>query len=142
MSTPEFKDDPTIANEDPLWRRIHPEHVVPNGEGGVKISSAAFSDSSNGHPMSVVLGVEVLRVGRDPRSCLKGSDDYGLAAITAGLARETKQGVQRDEIDEEPAHALVFGPKPKSVQRRYATAATRAWVVHPPEHVIEARRRA
>jgi hypothetical protein len=141
MNTPQYQDDPTVADPDPLWRRIPPYHLVPDGAGGIRISSASFDNDPDGDPMSVVLGLEVTRANRAPSSCLKGLDDFGLAAITAGIARENKQGIQRDATEEEPAHALVFGRKTDSIRKKFARSATRSWVVRPPEHIIEARRR-
>jgi hypothetical protein len=138
MSTAQYRDDETIGRGDPLWRRIPPWHVVDNGVGGFRISSAAFDDDTDGHPMSVILGAEVQRAKRDPRSCLEGCAQFGLASITAGFARDLGQGVQRNPLEVEPAHALAFGRKTKSVRKQFATAATNAWVIKPPAEVIDA----
>jgi hypothetical protein len=129
-------DDPTILNTDPLWRRIPPMHLVPDQtEGGVRVSSAAFiDDPDDGDPMSVVLGRELLESGRQPQSALGPHTNFGLMQITAQDARECKQVVFRDPIDDEPAHAKVAGDKPKSVQRRLARVAR--WVLAPPGNII------
>ncbi len=79
--------------------------------------------------MSVVVGDLVLAAGREPGTVLTGHEGYALATFTAGLARACGQGVARDPTTKEPAHALVFGPKPKSVQRRLAKESV--WLVPP-----------
>jgi hypothetical protein len=125
MATAIYHDDPTITNEDDLWRRIHPTQVVSDENRGIiRPSSAAFEDSSDGTPMSVLLAE-----GQDPIGALKKHDGYWLAAITAGLARQCQQGVTRDPLIDELAHALVFGKKTKAVRQRFAREAR--WVVAP-----------
>ena len=62
---------------------------------------------------------------------LTGHPGYTLAMITAGQTRACGQGIARDPTPEEPAHAIVFGPKPKSIQRRLAKESS--WVLAPPE---------
>jgi len=125
-----YEDDATIGGDAELWRRIPPEHVVPdNNQGGRRISSAAFCNHPNGTPMSVVLGQMVLEADRDADSVIAGHNNYCLASITAGLARELQQGITRSPLSEEPAHAEVFGNKSRSVRRRFAKEAT--WVIGP-----------
>lgn len=122
-----YRDDPTIPDNAPLWRRIPPHHFVADPDTGqLRPSSAAFEDHPNGSPMSVVLGAEA----RGPSAVLADHLGFGLAAITAGLARELGQIVVRDPLPDEPAHALVVGSKTKSLRRRMALAST--WVVEPP----------
>jgi hypothetical protein len=75
--------------------------------------------------MSVVLGAE----SKGPASVLADHAGFALASFTAGLARECQQGIARDPLPEEPAHALVFGHKTKSVRKRLAREAI--WVVPP-----------
>lgn len=123
-------DDVTIGNSASLWRRILREQIVPDENVGTfRPSSAAFSNSSDGSGMSVTLGDQVLAEGRSPESTLAESPDSLLAAITAGVARENLQIVFREPLDEEPAHAEVFGDKSKSVQRKFAKASI--WIVPP-----------
>jgi hypothetical protein len=83
--------------------------------------------------MSVVLGQEVLDANRTPESVLSGHEGYGLASFTAGLARAKKQGIMRKPLPEEPAHAEVFGKKPRSVKNAFAKNCE--WVLPPPETV-------
>jgi len=125
-------NDASIRDDADLWRRIPPWHFIydENLERW-RPSSSAFADDPDGHPMSIVLAEVATAVGRGPVQILTGHEQFTLASITAGLARECGQGVVRDPLPDEPAHGLVIGPKPKSVQRRLAKAA--AWVIAPPQ---------
>lgn len=125
-----YKDDTTIVDAAELWRRIPPCHIVPDKNlGGKRISKAAFDDHRDGTPKSVVLGEEVVSSGRDAHSVLEGHDGVCLASVTAGLARSLNQAVVRSPLDDEPAHAEVFGKKTDSVRKRFAREA--AWVIGP-----------
>ena len=135
MTAPDssYADDPTIADDSSLWRRVPPRHfVLDENLGRMRPSSAAFEDHPNGTPMSVVLGEEVLNANRSPESVLSGGhEDYGLVSFTAGLARQKNQGIVRKPLREEPAHAEVFGKKTKSVKNAFAKNCQ--WVIPPPE---------
>ena len=130
-----YEDDQTINDEDALWRRIPPCHLVDNAETGIRIASAAFKDHPNGSPMSVALAKVVAETGRRPEDIVRDHEDFALAAITAGLARRCQQGVARDPLTqeehgiEELAHAVVFGKKTKSISRKLARKAS--WVIPP-----------
>lgn len=53
---PEYPDDTTIDDASILWRRIHPDWVVTDeNRGGVRVTSLAFNNSSDGSPTSVHL---------------------------------------------------------------------------------------
>lgn len=75
--------------------------------------------------MSVVLGAE----SSGPEDVLAGHAGFALASFKAGLARKCGQGVARDPLPEEPAHALVFGVKSKALRRRLARESV--WVIPP-----------
>lgn len=125
-------DDPTIVDAASLWRRIPPWHFVRDDNAGImRPSSAAFENHPNGSPMSVILGDEILASGRLAEEVLAGHVGFALAVFTAGLARQSGQGVMRDPRPEEPAHAVVFGEKPKRVGRLLAKSAK--WVISPSE---------
>jgi len=135
MSTPTsvpLEDDKSISDNSQLWRRIPPWHIVDDKNLGRKrISKAAFEDHPNGSPMSVVLGDEVLAASRQPSSVVAGHPDFCLAAVSAGVARLLKQGISRRPLEEEPAHAEVFGNKTDSVRKGFAKAAV--WIIGPDE---------
>src|SRR5438132_9271727 len=115
------QDDALIGDGTLLWRRVPPWHFIYDQNlQRLRPSSAAFANDPQGGPMSVVLADAVLNAGRTADSVLAEHEGYGLVAVSAGLVRECSQGVVRDPLPQEPAHALVFGPKPKSVQKRLA----------------------
>lgn len=129
MTTPRagFVDDPQIADEGELWRRIHPSQLVHDGNSGtVRISSGAFSDSSDGTPMSVYLGNE-----DTPARVLAAHPGDLLAALLAGEVRPLGQGVCRSPTAADPSHAFVFGKKTDGIRRRMATIASSRWIVGP-----------
>jgi hypothetical protein len=118
-------DDPTISDETELWRRIpHAQICYDANLGRQRPESWAFSDDPDGQPMSVFIGPELA----SPQAALAGLE--GFAAIKAGLARALNQAIVRDPTPEQPAHAVVRGPKPASVRKRFAREAT--WVIPPP----------
>lgn len=125
-----YEDDPSILDGDDLWRRIPPWHVVEDkNRGGKRISKAAFEDHPDGSPMSVLLAKEVTASGRDAHSVIADYDDFCLASVPAGLARSLNQGIVRKPLDDEPAHAEVFGKKTDGVRKRFAREAI--WVIGP-----------
>ena len=130
MASERLVDDTTIANKSHLWRRIHPKWVVWDQNVREKrVTSAAFQDSVDGSPMSVLLADVVRETGRNAGHILAGFDEYALARITAGHARDCCQGVSRAPLPDELAHAHVFGRKTGSVRgylRRHAE-----WVIPP-----------
>jgi hypothetical protein len=119
-----YVDDATIPDAADLWRRLIPDWIIPDSNtGGVRISSAAFDDSRDGTPMSVLLADVVAKTHRTPEQVLADFKGYGLAAITAGAVRGHKQGVMPTPKPDEPAHASVFGPKTGSTKKGMAKAA-------------------
>ncbi|MCC6680638.1 MAG: hypothetical protein IT445_07020 [Phycisphaeraceae bacterium] len=116
-----YQDDPTVKDGWDLWRRIRPEWWVPDKNiGRMKVSSAAFTDSSDGSGMSVHLAELVRNSGGDERDVLANYAGCGLASFKASVARKHGQGIYRHPRPEDPSHAEVFGPKPRSVQRALA----------------------
>jgi len=123
-------DDPTIADDAVLWRRVPRHHFIPDQNlGRMRPTSAAFEDHPNGSPMSVLLQDLVLASGRTAESVLPSREEFALASITAGFARSCNQGVVRTPQLDEPAHADVVGNKTESVRKRLAKEAR--WVVPP-----------
>jgi hypothetical protein len=131
----EFNDDPSIEDAAHLWRRIPPLHVIyDNNLNRYRPTSDAFKDHPNGSPMSVFLAAVISRTGRTAEDALVGHEGYALSSFTAGLARHLEQGVARDPLPEEPAHAVVFGRKSKSIRQKLSKQCT--WVVPPPAGAI------
>ena len=129
-----YTDDATVLDGTLLLRRVPDDPgrqlVWDGNQQRWRPSSAAFNDDRRGDPMSVTLEDTLRELGRPLESALDGHEEgYFLAAITALLARQNNQGIQRDPLREEPAHGLVFGKKSKAVRSRLAKGA--AWVVAP-----------
>ena len=125
MSGTQYADDKTISDDAELWRHF----VYDESRGCLRPSYAAFEDHPNGSPMSVVLGEDVLRDGRSAQSIVHSFPGFAVATFTAGLARSCQQGIAREPLDEEPAHAVIFGRKTDSVKRRLAKSSH--WVLAP-----------
>ena len=124
MSERSLTDDPKIANDEVLLRRLHLDWIVPGNHGRMRIASAAFKNQE----MSILF-YTLLRVqGRFVQDALSGRSDNALCSITAGLSRDLGQGVvyHVGPMDD-PAHGLVVGKKTKAVANRFAREA--AWVI-------------
>ena len=130
MDWERLTDDATIPNDAELWRRIHPEWVVPDENAdGMRVSSAAFDNSRDGSPTSVLLATIVRETGRTDADVLAHFEGFALASLTAGQARECSQEVARDPRPEEPAHAYVLGKKTQGAKKCLARSAK--WVISP-----------
>jgi hypothetical protein len=124
-----FVDDETIQSEERLLRRIHPNQVVPDKNGGFRPSSAAFTDRE----LSVDLASKLDELDRTQQSCLDGYDGYGLVSFTAGTARANQQLVCRDPLPDNPAHGIVYGDKPTRVKKQLVQGSTWIVEIHPPD---------
>ena len=121
-----FEDDPSIAGEERLLRRIPRTWFDWDEHGNAAISSAAFKDAE----LSVNLESVMARDGHPPADAIRNYPGYGLAAITAAYARSFNQRVARDPLDEEPAHGVVYGQKRRGgIAGRLRDGAL--WVVTP-----------
>lgn len=121
---PKWQDDRSILGTELLLRRISKSWVKLDSSGRLRITSAAFKHVE----MSVYLSSALKASGRTPKEISAQFGEVGLASITAALARSLGQVVARDATDEEPAHGIVYGPKPlATVARRFRTEAQ--WVV-------------
>lgn len=129
MTPQAYVDDLTIEDQDELLRRIFPGWwIFDKNLGSLRPTSQAFKNHRDGSPMSVYLQKELDEHGLNPESVLAGHEDFALASITAGLARQCEQGVmKRPDID--LGHAEVFGEKTDSVRRKFAENSI--WVVLP-----------
>lgn len=123
-----YADDPTIADDSVLWRRIPPMWVVPDeNRDGLRVSSAAFDNSEDGTPTSIHLADVAIKIGRAPADIVQRFVGYGLASLTAGQARQCGQAVGHDPLPDDPTHGFIAGPKSKSVKRRLSAACI--WVI-------------
>jgi len=127
---PHYLDDSSIGNNEDLWRRVPPWHIIYDENlGRLRPSKAAFEDHPSGSPMSILFATLVLESNRTGEQVLADHSGFALAAISAGLGRSKQQAIARDPLPEEPAHGVVAGRKTDSVKRFFAKAAL--WVVAP-----------
>jgi hypothetical protein len=132
MADPTYVDDPTIANDANLWRRVPPAWIVRDeNRGGYRPSSQAFHDSQDGSPMSVLISETMAADGRGPQDAIADHPGFFLASFTAGEARSLAQGVSRTPTATEPAHGSVFGEKTRKICRALSRLAR--WVIAPPK---------
>ena len=112
----QLENDPAISDNARLWRRIHPLwYQVDAVPGKRRLTSAAFDDSPDRSPMSVVLA-DHPDAPQSDAECLSLFAGYGLAELSAGSARRQNQRVAHTPTRDEPAHGSVIGKKTKSVK--------------------------
>jgi hypothetical protein len=110
MHSEPYVDDPTISDDDLLWRRVPdwPSFIAEDKTAGhFRVASSAFDDDADDDPMSVVLAAEAT-VG----SVLEGHAAFGVVAFTAGFARRQGQIIVRAPEEHQPAHAKVVPCQP------------------------------
>jgi hypothetical protein len=108
MCNPVYEDDPTIANEDRLFRRIHLTQLVRDDDTGfARVSSGAFRDRE----LSINIESILLGEGKTSTACLQNYLVHKLVSITAGVARRLQQAVCRDPLPDDLSHGLVCGAK-------------------------------
>lgn len=93
-----------LGDDEALWRRVHSTHLKQDGT----VSTAAF----RGVEMSVDRAV----LQREMSVTLAGG--AGIASFDAGGTRALGQEPVADPQPGNTAHALVIGPKPRSIQRQ------------------------
>ena len=76
------------------------------------------------------MSVFLAATAAEPSVVMVGHDAFGLAAITAELARRCSQVVVRDPTPDQPSHALVIGRKTNSIRTQLGRGAV--WVIRPP----------
>lgn len=119
---PPRADDPTIGDDEVLWRRIRPEWVQREADGTFRPGSFAFMDRTPSAELSIHLASLT-----DPDRALQGFPQDSLAAIRAGLPRSLGYAVVRDPTPDDPSHALICPSPNKGKARTMAKQAT--WVV-------------
>lgn len=129
----EYPDDGDILDDDQMLRRVPPIHFVPNENvGGVRPSSAAFEDDSDGSPMSMYRRTVIDATGGNVERVMVGHIGYGLAGLRAGDLRARDQTVHSDPLEGEPAHAVVCGRKTNGNRKFFYRQSV--WVIPPPEN--------
>lgn len=121
-SAPE--NDPSIADEIILWRRIHPEQVALGENNEPRPSSAAFRNTKNTSGMSVNIANE-----STVQDTMSGCDGFFLVEFEVSFVRGLNQGVVRRPQTDNPAHAEVTGSKSKSIRNKFSAGSR--WVIRP-----------
>jgi len=116
---PKYVDDQIIGDDEDLWRRL-PEYWVTYDSAiqTNRISSQAFQDSPDGTPTSVSISSEL----DSPGELLEDHPGYSIGSLTAGNSRSCNQGICRNPLPENPAHAYIFGEKTRGNRRCLARA--------------------
>lgn len=125
MSTKEIEDDPSIPNDETLYRQVPPIHRGADG----KPTSAAFQNHPDYEAFSVILDSILRESGRTPEDLL--FPGYEIWSFTAGQARDLGQKIVRRPEETERAHGHVVGPKKKKVKRGFKACSVRAAVAPP-----------
>ena len=129
------QDDPTIKDEDRLFRCVQPipSQLVTEADGSKRPSSAVFRDSE----LSVNIESAMVAQGRSPETMLAAWPGAGITAIVVCTIRnydrernESHPIVRDGDPPNDPAHGLVLGKKTSA----FANAMRRShtWVVAPP----------
>ncbi len=116
---PDREDDPTIPDDERLWRRIAPNQLKPIDGTGFEISSAAFRDKTG--DLSVHLASLTTR-----ERVLASWPAFSLAELRAAVPRSLEMKVVRDPLPEDPSHALVC---PYATKRQAKELARRSTLV-------------
>lgn len=122
-----YPDDPTLSDEERLFRRIHLKQLVIDDDTGLaRISSSAFRDTELSINIESVLQSE----GKTASACLKDNSAHKLVSITAGAARQHHQTVCRDPdpLHNNLSHGLVCGSK-KERQVQQGLRDSADWVI-------------
>jgi hypothetical protein len=109
MCTPVLLDDPTILDQDRLFRRVHLRQIVKDDDTGqARVSTSAFKDRE----LSINIESVLLENVETAEACLRNYRTHKLVSFTAGQARTLMQTVSRDpEPPDNLSHGLVCGSK-------------------------------
>lgn len=131
-------DDPNIADDAVLWRRIpDTPHCVYKEDRIILPSSSNFLDEDENE-----VSVDLASLTTTERT-LKNHEQFGLVSVTAGVPREHNQIVDSDPIvdlenpgNNNPAHCVICakpelasGKGRKKAAKQIALKST--WVIYP-----------
>lgn len=103
-----FEDDPSVLDDERLFRRIHLKQIVKDEDTGLaRVSSGAFRDSE----LSVNIESVLTSHSYDASHCLAGRREHRLVSITARIARTHGQAVCKNPLEDDPSHGIVYGSK-------------------------------
>lgn len=99
-------DDPTVNDDERLWRRVHPNQIIWDEDiKNYRPSSAVFRPSGE-------MSVDIASL-TTPEAVLSDYPQHSLVEFTAGVARKEGCIVVRDPLPDNPSHALVRGKNPE-----------------------------
>ena len=137
---PEPFNDPEIADDDTLIRRVNPEHhfTMDRNSGKTRLSSKAFSASSPslGGGMSIDIANKILDAGLDLKTFVTTPKYIASVKFKASAARGVGLLVGSSPTDDNPYHGEVWSPdrgRFKSSQQRALLNACQ-WL-HKPEEL-------
>lgn len=119
---PQRVNDPSIPDDEILWRRIVPEWLHQEPDGTVRPGKVAFIDRLSGE-----VSVHIASILRDPNLALDGRPLDSLVAIPASLPRSLGLAIVRDPTPNYPSHALIC-PSPTPAKARQL-AKQSVWIV-------------
>ncbi len=98
-----------VGRDEILWRRIHSAHFVDG-----RISTAAFKDPE--------MSVDIARLRRYMSLTLENG--VGVASFCSAVAYDNGQLVSSNPLEDNQAHALVIGNKPRRVSLEFCNSST------------------
>lgn len=110
-------DHPELAGANRIIRRVSGEYVVPDGNGGQRLSSAVFKhDPRQGH-LSIDSEKCILDAQKDPGAYVTSPVWTGALVISVGRVREVNKPKKPEEtwkigmvhVDHNPCHAGIWG---------------------------------
>ncbi len=127
-------DDPEIPDDADVVRYVPSEGLAPDGHGGRRLSTGAFSPSSRDRDpyrgMSVDLLAPMLKDGL-PMSGRKTSDHEGVVKLKVGALRSLGLEIGKDPVPgSNPYHCAVWGVN-KSNRKNICKLAE--WIDKPPD---------
>jgi len=124
-------NDPSIPDDERLWRRIRSDWVHRPAGDQPRPSSAAFKDNLSGEVSVFIASATTTD------ALLQTRPTDSLAEITAGLARQLGYRVVRDPegglVPDDPSHVVLCPPqglgKKRLTKAAFALAEGATWVV-------------
>ena len=104
-------DDEQILAEDLIWRGVHSNLTnpcVPDGSGGMRLSSVVFNENSKDKKISVWIEKEVTSSGRASSDILD-KKYTGILELSAYQIRNPNNlGIEKAPLADEPAHGNIY----------------------------------
>src|SRR5262249_1278905 len=121
---PQRADDPSIANDEILLRRIRPEWIQHEPDGTIRPGSFAFLDRTPSAELSVHRAALTQHAPARVPQAFPGDTP---AAISAVSVRSLGYALVSDPTPDDPSHALVCPSPTRGHARKIAKKAK--WVV-------------